>query len=105
MDAPVIWTHEIAERDPNPLAIPPRPAPTETVTPISVIQFDELPNRLWTYRVTVGSAVLGFVRWSSDDAWVARDRGSATSAASIRRFTTRSAAASWLQSRVIGGQR
>ena len=36
MHAGVEWTHRIVERDPNPLAIPPRPSPK----PEAVIHFD-----------------------------------------------------------------
>src|SRR5690348_6034650 len=36
MNARVVWAHRIVERDPNPLAIPPRPSPE----PEAVIRFD-----------------------------------------------------------------
>jgi hypothetical protein len=105
MSCAVTWTHEIVERDPNPLAIPPRPSPE----PAESVQFDQLPDRLWTYRVTTGGPdavrTIGFIRWSTDDQWIARTLGSATAAASIRKFTDRARAAAWLQRRLAGGRR
>jgi hypothetical protein len=98
MSASVIWTHQIVERDQTPLDIPPRPPAARDV------EFTELPNRLWTYRASIGAAVIGYIRHSPDDVWIARTLGSATAAASIRKFPDRAKAASWLQSRLIGGR-
>ncbi|MFL5252507.1 MAG: hypothetical protein ACJ8AI_06360 [Rhodopila sp.] len=104
MTGAVAWTHQIVEGSSDPFAIPPRPSPE----PEAAIQFDQMRGRLWTYRVTIGGPdavrVIGFIRWSTDDQWIARTLGSATAAASIRKFTDRAKAASWLQRRLIGGR-
>jgi hypothetical protein len=97
MTSTIASTHQVVERDPTPLAIPPRPVSAPA------FQFHEMHGRLWTYKVTVGGPdalrVIGYVRWTDDDTWVARDRGSAASAASIRKFANQSAAVKWLTGR------
>lgn len=103
MNAPILHMFSLIERDQTPLDIPPRPPAATDV------EFTELPNRLWTYRVTTGSPdavrTIGFIRWSTDDQWIARTLGSATAAASIRKFPDRARAAAWLQKRLTGRRR
>jgi hypothetical protein len=100
MNAPLKWLHQIVERDPSPLDIPPRPAPVA-----QDVEFHELANRECTYRVTVGDTTIGFVRWDAQDIWVARTLGSEIDAASIKRFANRASAAAWLQQRLTSGRR
>ncbi len=54
-----------------------------------------------TWRVLAGdndAVLVGFVRVAGAD-WIARDRGTTTSAATVRRFTGREDALNWLVSR------
>jgi hypothetical protein len=46
--------------------------------------------------------VIGYVRWSDDDVWIARTLGSEQTAASIRRFADGLKAATWLLMRPAG---
>jgi hypothetical protein len=74
--------------------------------PAAVVQFRSMPDRLWTYEVTAGLPdalhVIGYVRWSDDDVWIARTLGSERTAASIRTFADRIKAATWLLMRPAG---
>ncbi|MFL5287140.1 MAG: hypothetical protein ACJ8AW_40770 [Rhodopila sp.] len=101
MTSPIAWTHQIVEQDQNPLAIPPRPA----AAPAGQVEFREMQGRQWTYEVKVGSRVIGYIRWDTNDVWIARTPGSATAAATIRRFTNRDEAAAWLQQRLASRRR
>lgn len=74
--------------------------------PAVLVQFRQMPDRLWTYEVEVGPPdalhVVGYVRWSDDDVWIARTLGSEQTAASIRKFADRLKAATWLLMRPAG---
>jgi len=74
--------------------------------PAVVVQFRQMPDRLWTYEVKVGLPdalrLIGYVRWSDDDVWIARTLGSEQTAASIRTFADRLKAATWLLMRPAG---
>jgi hypothetical protein len=74
--------------------------------PAVVVQFRQMPDRLWTYEVKVGPPdalrLIGYVRWSDDDVWIARTLGSEQTAASIRTFADRLKAATWLLMRPGG---
>lgn len=71
-----------------------------------MVQFRQMPDRLWTYEVKVGPPdalrLIGYVRWSDDDVWIARTLGSEQTAASIRTFADRCKAAMWLLMRPAG---
>jgi hypothetical protein len=68
---------------------------------MSAVVCAPMPGRLATYRVTVcDDLVLGFIRLDVPaQKWIARTPGSATAAASMRRFSDRPAAVQWLADR------
>ena len=53
------------------------------------IQLHKMPDRIWTYRATAGgpdaARMLGYIRWSEDDVFIARTFGGERAAASMRR--------------------
>ena len=102
-DVPRVELQIAAPRDRAVLDI--RPCPV-AAAPAAVVQFRPMPDRLWTYEVKVGLPdalrVIGYVRWSDDDVWIARTLGSERTAASIRTFADRIKAATWLLMRPAG---
>jgi hypothetical protein len=102
-DVPRAELQIAAMRDRAVLDIRSRPL---AAAPAVVVQFRQMPDRLWTYEVKVGPPdalrVIGYVRWSDDDVWIARTLGSEQTAASIRRFADRFKAATWLLMRPAG---
>ena len=89
-DVPRVELQIAAMRDRAVLDIRSRP---RAAAPAVVVQFRQMPDRLWTYEVKVGPPdalrVIGYVRWSDDDVWIARTLGSEQTAASIRTFADR----------------
>ena len=106
MDAPRVEFQTVATWDPIVLDIQVRPV---AAAPAVVIQFRQMPDRLWTYQVKAGPPdalrLIGYVRWTTDDAWVARTPGSERAAASVRTFTDSLKAALWLRDRPVGRRR
>ena len=100
-DVPRVELQIPARRDPAVLDIRSRPLAAKPV-----VQFRQMPDRLWTYEVKVGPSdslrLIGYVRWSDDDVWIARTLGNEQTAASIRRFADRLKAATWLLMRPAG---
>jgi hypothetical protein len=99
MIASVLHLYNVVEGSADSLTIRLHPPPE----PETAIQFDPLPDRLWTYAVRVGSpqvpTLVGFVRWDPADVWIARSLGSDRVAATIRRYADRFKAVTWLQKR------
>ena len=97
MDVPRVDLRIAAPRDRAVRDIRSRPG---AAAPAAVVQFRPMPDRLWTYEVKVGLPdalrVIGYVRWSDEDVWIARTLGSERTAASIRTFADRIKAATWL---------
>ena len=102
-DVPRVELQVAAIRDRAVLDIQSRP---RAAAPAVVVQFRQMPDRLWTYEVKAGSPdalrVIGYVRWSDDDVWIARTLGDERTAASIRTFADRLKAATWLLMRPAG---
>jgi hypothetical protein len=74
-----------------------------TVPASDTIRLHKMPDRIWTFRATAGgpdaARVLGYIRWSEDDVFIARTLGSERAAASMRRFKDAVKAALWLWDR------
>jgi hypothetical protein len=99
VDTPRVESQTVAAHDYIVLDIQFCPA----VPASDTIRLHKMPDRVWTYRATIGGPdavrVLGYIRWSEDDVFIARTLGSERSAASTRRFKDAVKAALWLWDR------
>src|SRR5690242_6133256 len=106
VDAPRVEFHTVATCDRIVRDIQSRPV---AAAPATVIRFCRMHDRLWTYQVKAGPPdtlrLIGYVRWTTDDTWIARTLGSETAAASIRTFVDRVKAAEWLWRQPAGRRR
>ena len=68
------------------------------------IVLQPLPQRETTYAAYSGARHVGYIRWTSEDVWIARTVGNVRCAADIKRFAHKNDACRWLLMAVDGVQ-